>query len=95
MIKYFIENLHNQGHDMTEELEVETGAEKKVGSAASRREAAIQKMEGDELKEFAMAQSRDLQTAKIILRAAATMFRWLQKPTQAQDIDKFLDSTKT
>jgi hypothetical protein len=51
-------------------------------------------MSHEELVEAVILQSRQLQEAKALLRVAAKTFRWVQKPTEAQDIDKFLRSFK-
>jgi hypothetical protein len=60
-----------------------------------QREELIRSMSPDDLLDLAIYQSRKLQEAKSMLRIAAKTFRWVQKPSEAQDIDKFLDNLKT
>lgn len=63
-------------------------------SPARAREAEIQAMSPEELLEHALKLSRYLGEAKMHLRVSAKSFRSLQKPTYAQDIEKFLDNAK-
>jgi len=59
-----------------------------------QREDTIRSLPPDQLLELAIYQSRKLQEAKSMLRIAAKTFRWVQKPSEAQDIDKFLDNLR-
>jgi len=72
-----------------------TDATPDVKSPRVAREATIRAMTQEQLVELAVLQSRQLQEAKALLRVAAKTFRWVQKPTEAQDIDKFLRSFKS
>lgn len=63
-------------------------------SPSKAREAKVRAMSNDELLEHALKLSVQLQTAKMFLRAASKKFRWYSQPTDAQDIDKFLDGCK-
>jgi hypothetical protein len=58
------------------------------------RENAVKALSPEELLEHALKLNKQLSEAKSLLRIAAKKFRWLQKPTDAQDIDKFLDNAK-
>lgn len=58
------------------------------------REAALKGLTHEELLARTLELNKQLSDAKSLLRVAAKKFRWLQKPTDAQDIDRFLDNAK-
>jgi hypothetical protein len=58
------------------------------------REEKIAAMSQEELAELAIYMSRKIQEAKAMLRIAVKTFRWVQKPAEAQDIERFLNTLR-